>query len=328
MNEPLFIVCVCVICAVALALVVWIIVSLVRQNKTKGAIGKIVVVDDQAYELVPIGKEATGAVYVPAAAQPQPAPEQAEAAAVPQNDELAMAAPIDDADVEGMVMLRRNETVPYPEAYRRLSLRQKGFVDEILDYAETKEGVKKVVNDKSASVYLGKKLVVRIMLKRGAVVARLTVQNNDFIAYTDSAGLNIKEKPVDVKIEEPEMVSAVKDIIDITYRDLSAERSRREEEKKALRREQRRLARERAKAAAEAAAADEAGADEEPAAESAAAEPVAEETPAFADESAAEETAAADADEAADFGELDPDEDDGVNAEIFDEENAENENKE
>ena len=166
------------------------------------------------------------------------------------------------------------------------------------------------------------------MLKRGAVVARLTVQNNDFIAYTDSAGLNIKEKPVDVKIEEPEMVSAVKDIIDITYRDLSAERSRREEEKKALRREQRRLARERAKAAAEAAAADEAGADEEPAAESAAAEPVAEETPAFADESAAEETAAADADEAADFGELDPDEDDGVNAEIFDEENAENENKE
>ena len=88
------------------------------------------------------------------------------------------------------------------------------------------------------------------MLKRGIVMARLTVQNNDFIAYTDSAGLKIKEKPIDVKIEEPEMVSAVKDIIDITYRDLYAERARREEEKKAMRREQRRLAREKAKAAA------------------------------------------------------------------------------
>ena len=37
---------------------------------------------------------------------------------------------------------------------------------------------------------------------------------------------------------------AVKDIIDISYGDLSAERERREEEKKAQRREHRRLARE------------------------------------------------------------------------------------
>ena len=69
------------------------------------------------------------------------------------------------------------------------------------------------------------------------------MQNNNFAAYTDNAGLNIKEKPIEIKVDRAEMVPAVKDIIDISYGDLSAERERREEEKKAQRRESRRQAR-------------------------------------------------------------------------------------
>ena len=124
------------------------------------------------------------------------------------------------------------------------------YIDELLAYAESKDGVKKVVNDKSASVYLGKKLLVRTMIRRGIVTARLTVQNNDFAAYTDSAGLKLKEKPIDVKIENGTMISHIKDIIDITYKDLLQERERKEEEKREQRRQKRRLARE-AKLAAE-----------------------------------------------------------------------------
>ena len=249
MSEPLFIVSICVVLAVAAALLVWVIVALVMQSKAKHASGKVVVVDEQAYVLVPIGAGQAEPAYAA-----EPAAEAEEAPQPVREQELAAAQPAADADDADTVVLRRNETVPYDEAYLRLSKAQKGYVDEIIRYAESKDGVKKVVNDKSASVYLGKKLVVRILLKRGIVMARLTVQNNDFIAYTDSAGLNIKEKPVDVKIEEPEMVSALKDNIDITYRALYAERARREEEKKAMRREQRRLAREKAKAQAEQAA--------------------------------------------------------------------------
>lgn len=252
MTEPLFIVSICVVLAVALALLVWVIVAIVMQNKAKKAPGKIVVVDEQAYVLVPLGTPAAeqSAVAEQTAEEEAPAAEEASAEEDTRAEELAPAQSEEAIDTSDMVVLRRNESIPYAEAYLRLSKAQKGYVDEIIRYAEAKEGVKKVVNDKSASVYLGKKLVVRIVLKRGIVTARLTVQNNDFIAYTDSAGLNIKEKPIDVKIEEPGMVSAVKDIIDITYRDLFAERARREEEKKAMRREQRRLAREKAKAAA------------------------------------------------------------------------------
>ena len=251
MDEVLFIVCVAIICALALALIVWIVVALVKQNR-KSAERKVIIVDDIAYELVPVGEAPTQNLIVTAAqpaAQTAPVPEPAaDPQAEEDEEDFAVAMPFPDADEEGTITLRRNETVPYPEAYLRLSRQQKGFVDEIIRYAESKEGVKKVVNDKSASVYLGKKLVVRIILRRGMVTARLTVQNNDFIAYTDNAGLNIKEKPIDIKVEDGRMVSSVKDIIDITYRDLMVERARRDEEKRAARREKRRLARERAQA--------------------------------------------------------------------------------
>lgn len=58
MTEPLFIVSICVVLAVALALLVWVIVAIVMQNKAKKAPGKIVVVDEQAYVLVPLGTPA------------------------------------------------------------------------------------------------------------------------------------------------------------------------------------------------------------------------------------------------------------------------------
>ncbi len=260
MNETLFIVCVSVICALALVLIVWILAELVRMNKNKSAKGKIVAVEGTEYELVPIGQvpthENVKSETVPAEAKEsmtvtQAAPaEEAEAENTELSEETAAQGTLVDLDEDGVVLLKRNEAVPYPEAYENLSEEQKGYVDEILAHAESKEGVKKVVNDKSASVYLGKKLVVRILLKRGSVYARMTVQNNNFAAYTDSAGLNIKEKPIEIKIDRAEMVTAVKDIVDISYNDLSAERERREEEKKAQRRESRRQAR-AAKLAAE-----------------------------------------------------------------------------
>ena len=166
-----------------------------------------------------------------------------------------------------MITLRRNETLPYPEAYEALSSIEKSCVDDILAYAESKEGAKKVVNDKSASVYYGKKLLVRILLRRDKITARLTVQNNEFIAYTDKEGLNIKAKPVDVRVDTPETIEHIKNIINITYNDFYEERARREEEKREARREARRLKREAEKKAAEEAAAAQPSADRQAEAE-------------------------------------------------------------
>ena len=264
MTEGLFIACIVIICVVALALAVWLIVTLAK-SKREGDAGRVVIVDDTAYVLVRVGEKAVRAeVATREEPAPAPAPEPAPAPVEqPAEEPAAQPAPAEAApvvvpvaaeeepaeDTEGMVMLRRNETVPYPEAYDQLSPIERRCVDEILDYAEAKEGSKKVVNDKAASVYYGKKLLVRILLRRGKIVARLTVQNNDFIAYTDKEGLNIKEKPIDVRIEAPETIEHIKNIIDITYNDFAEERARREARR--LKREAEKKAEEEAAAAEE-----------------------------------------------------------------------------
>lgn len=279
MTEALFIVCVVLICVVALALAVWLIVTLVKGNRKDDA-GRVVVVDDTAYVLVRVGDKAAvaQAAAEPAPAEPAPVAEEPEEETAPVEpsvqepeeepcDEEEPEEEQEPQDVEGMITLRRNETLPYPEAYEALSPIEKSCVDDILAYAESKEGAKKVVNDKSASVYYGKKLLVRILLRRDKITARLTVQNNEFIAYTDKEGLNIKAKPVDVRVDTPETIEHIKNIINITYNDFYEERARREEEKREARREARRLKREAEKKAAEEAAAAQPSADQQAEAE-------------------------------------------------------------
>ena len=278
MTEALFIVCVVLICVVALALAVWLIVTLVKGNRKDDA-GRVVVVDDTAYVLVRVGDKAAvaQAAAEPAPAEPAPVTEEPEEETAPVEPSVQESEeePCDEEseeeqepqDMEGMITLRRNETLPYPEAYEALSSIEKSCVDDILAYAESKEGAKKVVNDKSASVYYGKKLLVRILLRRDKITARLTVQNNEFIAYTDKEGLNIKAKPVDVRVDTPETIEHIKNIINITYNDFYEERARREEEKREARREARRLKREAEKKAAEEAAAAQPSADQQAEAE-------------------------------------------------------------
>lgn len=278
MTEALFIVCVVLICVVALALAVWLIVTLVKGNRKDDA-GRVVVVDDTAYVLVRVGDKAAvaQAAAEPAPAEPAPVAEEPEEEPAPVEPSVQEPEeePCDEEseeeqepqDVEGMITLRRNETLPYPEAYEALSSIEKSCVDDILAYAESKEGAKKVVNDKSASVYYGKKLLVRILLRRDKITARLTVQNNEFIAYTNKEGLNIKAKPVDVRVDTPETIEHIKNIINITYNDFYEERARREEEKREARREARRLKREAEKRAAEEAAAAQPSADRQAEAE-------------------------------------------------------------
>ena len=278
MTEALFIVCVVLICVVALALAVWLIVTLVKGNRKDDA-GRVVVVDDTAYVLVRVGDKAAvaQAAAKPASAEPAPVAQEPEEETAPVEPSVQESEeePCDEEseeeqepqDVEGMITLRRNETLPYPEAYEALSSIEKSCVDDILAYAESKEGAKKVVNDKSASVYYGKKLLVRILLRRDKITARLTVQNNEFIAYTDKEGLNIKAKPVDVRVDTPETIEHIKNIINITYNDFYEERARREEEKREARREARRLKREAEKKAAEEAAAAQPSADRQAEAE-------------------------------------------------------------
>lgn len=69
--------------------------------------------------------------------------------------------------------------------------------------------------------------------------ARLLVLNNDLAEYADSSSISIREKPIDLKVDRAEMVGAVKDLIDITYRNIMEDRRRREEARRERRRQKR-----------------------------------------------------------------------------------------
>ena len=84
MTEALFIVCVVLICVVALALAVWLIVTLVKGNRKDDA-GRVVVVDDTAYVLVRVGDKAAvaQAAAEPASAEPAPVAKEPEEETAP-----------------------------------------------------------------------------------------------------------------------------------------------------------------------------------------------------------------------------------------------------
>lgn len=235
MSETLFIVCVSIVLAVAVLLAVWLIISLIRRKKHVEEV-KVVSVDGEEYYLVPLGEKAPERP----AAQASPAPAQApvQTSAEPESEAAAALA-------DGAVLLRRSSALPYPQAYAALSGAQKKLVDAVLAHAESKSGCKTVVNEHAACVYFGKKQLVRVLLRRGRIIARMQVQNNALCAYADENDFDIREKPVDVRVEDARTMEHIKGMIDINYATFTEERAAKEQkqkEERAKRRQAKRLA--------------------------------------------------------------------------------------
>ncbi len=239
MTESLFIACMAIVIGIAVLLIIWFTVSAVR--RPKNVKGKVVSIDDTDYVLVPVGESSSRYVAQAAAARPvqEPASQVTASAVQPAAAETAAT-----TVQEGEVVLRRNTAVPYPEAYAALSPDEKRYVDDILAYAQKFEGAKLVTNEHAACVYYGKKQLVRILLRRGKIVARMQVQNNALAGYADENSLSLREKPVDVRVENAASVGYIKGILDINYATFKEEREIKEVKKKEerrLKRQQRRL---------------------------------------------------------------------------------------
>lgn len=239
MTESLFIACMAIVIGIAVLLIIWFTVSAVR--RPKNVKGKVVSIDDTDYVLVPVGESSSRYVAQAAAARPVQEPSSQVTASAVQPAAAETAA---TTVQEGEVVLRRNTAAPYPEAYAALSPDEKRYVDDILAYAQKFEGAKLVTNGHAACVYYGKKQLVRILLRRGKIVARMQVQNNTLAGYADENSLSLREKPVDVRVENAASVGYIKGILDINYATFKEEREIKEAKKKEerrLKRQQRRL---------------------------------------------------------------------------------------
>ena len=244
MNDTLWAIYIGVLCLVALLAAIWLVIEVIVRKRKERLAGGIYELDGKLYKLVPYEQEEEAPQPEPAEdaaaeeeeAEPLPEP-QSEQLPEPESEPAAAADPNAVVLPEDAVVLRVKNTLTYDEAYAELSGEEQRRVDDILAFAMSKDkAAKKTQSKTTATVSLGRNQLVRIAIRKGGILARITVPNDELSAYADVSKTKIKAKPIDIKVDAPETVGTVKDLIDLTYKGILDERER----KKQLQRERRR----------------------------------------------------------------------------------------
>ncbi len=244
MNDTLWAIYIGVLCLVALLAAIWLVIEVIVRKRKERLAGGIYELDGKLYKLVPYEQEEEAPQPEPAEdaaaeeeeAEPLPEP-QSEQLPEPESEPAAAADPNAVVLPEDAVVLRVKNTLTYDEAYAELSGEEQRRVDDILAFAMSKDkAAKKTQSKTAATVSLGRNQLVRIAIRKGGILARITVPNDELSAYADVSKTKIKAKPIDIKVDAPETVGTVKDLIDLTYKGILDERER----KKQLQRERRR----------------------------------------------------------------------------------------
>lgn len=125
------------------------------------------------------------------------------------------------------------------EKYLALSAEQQKYYDEIAAYATTREGAKRVKNDRYEEYKIRNMRLVRLLIKRGAVTCEYFLLNEDFKSLISDIKVSVKQAPTILKVVDADAVQAAKNSIDIAVKAAEDELLRR----KQLRQEKRRAAR-------------------------------------------------------------------------------------
>lgn len=143
-----------------------------------------------------------------------------------------------DSEDENAITFSKGATETLEEKYLALPSELKGYYDEIVQYAFDQEGVKRIKNDRYEEYKIRSTKLVKLTIKRGAVVCQFVLLNADFKNYINESNVSVKQAPVTMKIENAESVIAAKNTIDIAVK----AHKEQIEYKKELRREKRRQA--------------------------------------------------------------------------------------
>lgn len=125
------------------------------------------------------------------------------------------------------------------EKYLALPGDIRGYYDEIVKAANAIEGSKRLKNENYEDYKLGKNRLVRLKIRRGALVAELIIPNLSFKTY-QSGGAALKQAPITVKVVDEASLNAVKEGIAYTLKAIEDEKAY----KKELARERRRKSKE------------------------------------------------------------------------------------
>lgn len=184
--------------------------------------------------------------------QPAPAPQQTEEPEVeepkeepakeePATEETAVTEEVaEEAEDDGVVNFATG-TKTLDEKYLELTPEFKGYYDEIVRFANTVEGSKRYKNANYEEYKVGKNRLVRLKIKREAVICELVIPNLAFKNYVSENKVEVKQAPATIKVVDDATLSAVKDSMQIAINAIEEERAYKKEQAK-LRRRQKRAA--------------------------------------------------------------------------------------
>ena len=170
---------------------------------------------------------------------PEPVEEvNEEPAAEPEPVEEEPAAEAEDD--ENSVTFSKSHNMTMESRYAALSSEFKGYFDQVVRHAMSKDGVK--VNE-TTSYYdykIGAKRVMRISIKRGEIVCEFTFIDRDFNTYARANNIKVKPSATSIRVTEASAVGVAKDGIDVVCAQIAEEKEYKKELAREKRRERRR----------------------------------------------------------------------------------------
>jgi len=140
---------------------------------------------------------------------------------------------------ENAVTFAADKTQTIDDKYNALPKKDKKYYDEIVNYANQVEGVKRFKNSRYEEYKVGKSRLVRMLIKRDVITCEFILPNNDFKYYVNENKINVKQAATVLKIVDDASVKVAKDSIDIAVKAIQEEKELKKEQAK----ERRRLAR-------------------------------------------------------------------------------------
>lgn len=140
---------------------------------------------------------------------------------------------------ENTVVISRTERKTLDEKFRELDERMQRYYIEIVRHAMNKPASKQFKNDRYEEYKIGNTRLVRLQIKKDAVICEVTLVNSDFRTYMADNKVRVKQAPTVIRIEDEASVELAKNGIDIAVKGVEEER----EYKRLLRNEKRRNAR-------------------------------------------------------------------------------------
>ncbi len=126
------------------------------------------------------------------------------------------------------------------EKYLALPSEAKNRYDEIVRYATTKEGSRRYKNAGYEEYKIGKNRLVRIKIKRDAIICELVIPNFEFKNYLNSNRVEAKQASTIIRVVDEPSLAAVKDSMDIAVKAIDEERAYKKEQARLKRNARRR----------------------------------------------------------------------------------------